>query len=182
MRGFVPYYCPAVALWRPNRADRRLHRERAAAAMRFSSSISTRAPAHLLRRSNSCTPPANRLEPLPPERIEQRKAAVADAWRKQTVWTDCAARSLLEWIAEQRARELVQIINNIGWRLRFDLGLRPAAGAPLTMDSIGLGPARSLRAAASAARSEVPRTDVGGNALSGAAVRCPPASARPRAY
>jgi hypothetical protein len=40
----------------------------------------------------------------------------------------------------------------------------------------------SLRAAASAARSEVPRTDVGGNALSDAAVRCPPASARPRAY
>jgi hypothetical protein len=51
---------------------------------------------------------AKRLEPLPPERIEQRKAAVADAWRKQTVWTDCAARSLLEWLGEQRARELVQ--------------------------------------------------------------------------
>ena len=53
-----------------------------------------------------------------PERIQQRKAAVADAWRNQTVWTDCAARSLLEWLAEQRARELAQIINNIGWRLR----------------------------------------------------------------
>jgi hypothetical protein len=48
----------------------------------------------------------------------QLAAMVADAWRKQTVWTDCAARSLLEWLAEQRARELAQIINNIGWRLR----------------------------------------------------------------
>jgi hypothetical protein len=58
---------------------------------------------------------ATGLQPLPPERIEQRKAAVADAWRKQTVWTDCAARSLLEWLGEQRARELVQMINNIGF-------------------------------------------------------------------
>ena len=50
-----------------------------------------------------------------PERIQQRKAAVADAWRNQTVWTDCAARSLLESLGEQRARELVQMINNIGF-------------------------------------------------------------------
>ena len=56
-----------------------------------------------------------RLEPLPPERIEQRKTAIADACRKQTVWTDCAARSLLESLGEQRARELVQMINNIGF-------------------------------------------------------------------
>jgi len=78
----------------------------------------------------------------------------------KTVWTDCVARSLLEWLAELRPRtcsdDQQYWLGDSGsiWvfdRLRVLLSRWTYYAWPGPM---------SLRAAASAARSEVPRTGV----------------------
>ena len=58
---------------------------------------------------------ASRLRPPSPERIEQKRAEVERKWQNFQDWKTCAAETLLEWIGPERGRQLIEMIDNIGF-------------------------------------------------------------------